>query len=254
MAKRQGYKDYYVAFVDILGFKNLIANSRFDEILDIYWHFMNEGESNPTSGFYSAVDDCAQDEVSLHIKNFNRALLKTSYQYFSDCIVIAVPCLNAEALAVVIEICNYLQESMFDCSQPVFLRGAITKGPLYINNKKSILFGKGLVDAYQAESAIAKYPRIIIAENVVKSGIVDWDNAYPHKLVKDIDGYYYINSLGRYLEEFEQNDRKWKHLNDYIEGVLGSYITADIREKYLWLENKVDSIMAKDRVINVIDR
>lgn len=248
MAKRQGYKEYYMAFVDILGFKNMISNSRFDEILDVYWHFMNEGLSNPTLGLGYAVDMEDQDDEAIKLKNFNKALSKTSYQYFSDCIVIAVPCINAEALAVIIEICNYIQESMFGCSQPVFLRGAITKGPLYINNKKSIVFGKALVEAYQAESSIAKYPRIILSDNVVSSGIVDVVDNYPKILIRDEDGYYYINSIGRYIEEIEWSEENVNHINEYVDGVLNSYNPLDVREKYLWIRKKLDSIVIRNSV------
>lgn len=44
------------------------------------------------------------------------------------------------------------------------LRGGITIGNLYHN--QGVVFGEGLIDAYNLESKIAFYPRIIIAEKL----------------------------------------------------------------------------------------
>jgi hypothetical protein len=71
----------------------------------------------------------------------------------SDSIVIASPLDNAYSTHVVIDLCDIIQSKLLGLDKPVFLRGAITSGDIYIRD--NIAFGKGLVDAYYYQEKYA---------------------------------------------------------------------------------------------------
>jgi hypothetical protein len=48
-----------------------------------------------------------------------------------------------------------------------FIRGALVCGPLY--HDSSMVFGKALVRAYELETTIARYPRVIISKEVIEN-------------------------------------------------------------------------------------
>ena len=45
-----------------------------------------------------------------------------------------------------------------------FIRGALVKGPLYHDDK--MIFGEALVRAYQLESEVVRYPRVMVTRDV----------------------------------------------------------------------------------------
>ena len=62
---------------------------------------------------------------------YNEALSETKVHVMSDSIIIATPWGHPEALAVVIDICDVIQEQLYSLDMPVFLRGAIAEGDFY---------------------------------------------------------------------------------------------------------------------------
>jgi len=73
----------------------------------------------------------------------------------------------------------------------ILTRGGITSGLLYHNSQ--VVLGRGLIDAYYLESKLAKYPRIVISEDIVSnifslpinSGIQDF-------IKRDFDGLWHL--------------------------------------------------------------
>lgn len=78
-------------------------------------------------------------------------------------------------------------------------RGAIVIGELH--HRKSIVFGKGLIEACRLESKIARYPRIILSHAAMLC-------------LKDAAVKFFNDSNGRYLEEIiAQADDKIPFIN-----------------------------------------
>lgn len=234
----ESYKKCIVAFLDILGFKNMINKKAFDEIRDIFLSIIPENQLMMALG--RAAEDT--DESLLR---YNAVLSETKVRIMSDSIVIAAPWGAPEALAVVIDICGVIQEQLYNLDTPVFLRGGIAEGEFYLD--ENLIFGKGLVDAYIAQENYAVYPRIIISDDLIVGKFISVDGQ--ESLPKDGDGYSYINTLERYFdcETVEQlkSSEKYDKIRKCINVELGGYADSRVREKYIWLRKELTRIEKK---------
>ena len=156
----------------------------------------------------------------------------------SDSIVVSTPAYHPESLAVVIDICDVIQQKLLNLDNPILLRGAVAVGDFFSDG--SILFGKGLVDAYLAQERYAIYPRIIISNEISVGRRFSIDG---EELPKDEDKYYRIDSIERYLNVKNascwadiENTEKYEKLKMLIDNNLNNYNDEHIRQKYLWLE------------------
>jgi hypothetical protein len=84
--------------------------------------------------------------------------------YFSDCIFISIPFYrdDSKLLYEFIEHLSNASASLFKTSD-VLLRGAVTIGKVFHKNTGDPAFGPALIEAYELESNIANYPRIILS-------------------------------------------------------------------------------------------
>ncbi len=216
------YDNYYIAFLDLLGFKEIVKNKECSEILGILkevkkrYNFENvTDENNP---FPLVPDD------------------KINYRIMSDSICIYIRDDIKYALPVLIILCTHFQERMLKFDTPILVRGAIFRGELYAENE--IFFGKGLSETYLLEENIAQFPRIIIPMNIIDdfSGTPDEKNWFNSYLVQDFDAFY----VTKYIEHFctsKANETAVKKLNDYIKYMLSTKYEKSIREKYLYLRS-----------------
>lgn len=220
------YRDCYVAFIDILGFKNLINNemTSCNKILDIY----------------SCFDDVVP--VLSISDDFNNIIPVTEIEFIkikimSDSICIYIDANIEKALLCLMAVCINLQDKLLNREEPILVRGAISRGELYANG--DITFGPALTQAYLMEENNAKYPRIIITKQIVEQGI----DRLPDDIVKELygwilflddDSFYSVNFLA--MIDKEPLHRLKKH----VSGILSSTIDNSIREKYLYLDKIVD--------------
>lgn len=245
------YETFIIAFLDILGFKNIVNTSSFDKILDIFKSIITNSEA--AIALWHAVEDDDTSPAGEGYKRYNESLEKTKIHIMSDSIVVATPSWHPESLAVVVDICNSIQELLFNLDAPILLRGAIAVGDFYLN--ENLVFGKGLVDAYWAQEKYAIYPRIIISNDITVGRRVSVDNG--NDLPKDEDGYYYINCIERYLGEERtwteiESSEQYVKLKDMIDRNLNAYNDDRVRQKYLWLERELERIENKGYVQLVV--
>ena len=261
------YEECFVVFLDILGFKSLINSKRFEEIKSIFESIITGDDA--VKALSRCVDLNAEDEFSKALIRYNKCLTQTKIYIMSDSIVIASACLPPEALAAVVDICNVIQIQLYDLETPIMVRGAIAKGDFFIGKGKgsqddyfnSLIFGKGLVDAYIAQEYYAVYPRIIISEDVMNGYVISVDDD-GGKLPKDEDdGYYYLDTLMRYVLPHPDNidhnvvgepitfyTDQFEHLPNcgkmrkFISEQLSGYNDSGIRKKYLWLDKEMERI------------
>lgn len=261
-----GYKENFVAFLDILGFKNIINKSEFTKVKCIFNSII---ASNKDVQNLSRTEENEGDvKRKIELKNYNEALSSARIYVMSDSIVIAVPCELKESLAAIISICYLIQLQLYKLDTPILLRGAIARGPFYMgnftadsNSENTLVFGKGLVDAYLAQENYAVYPRVIVAKDIMigYNTSIDSDFLLP---VDEEDGYSYLDTLTKFLipadfdtgsdekesgnvdyfeKKFEESD-SYKCIKKLIDDNLMSYNDANFRKKYIWLGKEVNRI------------
>lgn len=140
------YKEYYIAFLDILGFSSKIWKEDATIIHGIFTRI--KALKRITRG--TAFDGHAATELEQN----------TKFLFFSDTIVCAIPTSIYGAFETLTSHCMMIQHYLYSEESPVLLRGAIVKGEMYINGSE--MFGPGLIDAYRMEESLAIYPRIIM--------------------------------------------------------------------------------------------
>ena len=132
------YTKSIVAFIDVLGFTNLIYSQRNESIENYYNYIITDFQANLKSNFkYTLISDSIVIYSNYSEENF-----------FNLCK--ALSSIQAKLL--------FLR---------VIVRGGISFGNLYTNKKNNIIVGEGLVKAYKLES-LAFYPRIIIDREFIR--------------------------------------------------------------------------------------
>lgn len=248
------FEDCFVAFLDILGIKNLLDKIEKDEelakniieVLNINTKF---GDTKETSS-----------DGNLEIRSF----------YFSDnfAFIMKKEIKNLPHLFLII---RFLQDKFW--KKEFCFRGAVTIGRMYWpNNGEKILLGKGIAEAYKLESKFAIYPRIIISDDLFKfieNENIDGSPFTNRKginlkdvISKDKDGIYFLDLLNKNVlrpkdEEITKNKRKFSiHWNNYrnskYEEILESVKQIidknlnnnnekiEIKQKYEWLKSYLE--------------
>ena len=221
------YKEHFVAFLDILGFKELITHFNCNEIYQIFTeiHPRIKGKFN-YNGF--------QIQAYEHIQ----------YRILSDSVIVFVDSEIEDSFAALIDICSHLQVSLANRENPIFLRGGITKGLLYY--EEDIIYGEGLTKAYLMENNLAKYPRIIFTEETLNEGK---DNAkYMFPKLEMFDGCFdvdddFLNYISYTPYNLGFGIEKTK---DYFDRLLllckmklDNETNDSLREKYIWLKQHI---------------
>lgn len=146
---------YCVAYLDLLGTTKKIVEDENDKYLNII-----------DKAIEYAIDINKKITKSSFIEQY-QGKIKT--KAFSDNIIMAIPIKSEnEKLSVitaVMEIAVILQSKLIlECEW--LSRGAITIGDLYID--ENFVWGNALVRAYDFESNLAVYPRVIIDPEIMK--------------------------------------------------------------------------------------
>jgi hypothetical protein len=226
------YKNRLVAFIDVLGFKNLVYSTS-TELIDSYYSFL--------------------------LSNFQEAISKRNFDFLLISDSIVVYCNNdIESLSELIKSISILQAGLLGKS--IIVRGAISHGDLFVDQANNIIVGKGLINAYQLETQ-AKYPRIIIDRSIVSthygsfSGIVSGNvvGGMAHVTITPpslypID-YPYLN-YGRILSTYTRN----KPFEAALNLLKNNYYTNDQIEKFEWLKSHlIKSLEERVNFLNSLD-
>jgi hypothetical protein len=137
------YSDRYIAFVDILGFSSIVRQSEHDQ----------------TSKRFDALVSTLT-EIGSHHPSINESD-DFQFQSFSDSVVMS----SASTLTGLVQILSSISDLAIRLLKTsLLIRGAIAKGKLY--HKQPIIFGPALLDAYNSEVNIAKFPRVVLMRKV----------------------------------------------------------------------------------------
>lgn len=218
------YTNCYIAFLDILGFKNLINTKSCEEIYRIF----SDNMRNPISGFYLGTKPVV-------------SMSDIRVKVMSDSICFYVDSQIKNALVGLLATCQYFQSKLLELPEPILSRGAIVRGDIYATG--DIVFGPGFVNAYLLEENYAKYPRIIVEECTIESAKEMTDPALSDYFAQctfyDFDNYLVIDTLEMF-EGFDTDGQKCTALLSYIENALSKMASDDpIQDKYMYLKHQL---------------
>lgn len=147
------YQQSYVAFLDVLGFKNLVfSNKKVDkEKIEKYFGIVNSAikylESIPSK----------KDIGSIVI---------------SDSIILSVPMSTSkeENIEKLRHLCVAIALIQFGLAvNDIWIRGAISSGNAYFDSAKNQVVGEAYINAYLLESSLAITPRVILDNKIIKN-------------------------------------------------------------------------------------
>jgi hypothetical protein len=214
-----------VAFIDILGFKDIVENSnRAFAIIKTIEELKKEQEKN--------FKDIDVEDVEI--------------TWFSDCIVMSSP-LDIEYIELLLFSLQHMQLSLLD--NGILIRGGVTYGECF--HKENKLFGKAMNEAYLLECKIALVPRIVLSKglveyinNSIKSEepfldfLFDYENNFEDYSEED-DIYSEVSTGANIFRAIITKDIDSYYFVDYINLLMGYFIHTkdDVKEGYL---NKYD--------------
>lgn len=217
MNKKIDYANYCIAYLDILGFQNIVNTEAASTIHEIF--------SDVRLAKKLMSGGTKETDIFCEIRK------KTKFYFFSDSIVCAIPMEEPMAFEMVASNCMLLQHILWVNGLQVWIRGAITIGNLYCG--QSEVFGPALVEAYILESRIAKYPRIVMTEEIYKQGIANSNRK------DDIDFIFKTDNELRMVEclkYFKRYEIEFKQLIESVEKNIQGTTELRVQEKYAWIK------------------
>jgi hypothetical protein len=206
-------KQYYVAFLDLLGFKEMvkqdIENSEDANLAKLYKCHSQAGK------VFSGDPD-------------------SSITQFSDSIVVATPYAESKFAQFVVNVARY-QRLLLD--EGLLCRGGIAVNKHFSNN--SFTFSAGLIDAYIIESQHARYPRVVVSQEVIDL-VLPGGRRLPSSLIREDDGLVFVDYIGL------TSNSAPKRLSASVERLVRSLeksSSASVREKARWLAAYSDSTL-----------
>lgn len=195
--KLEGYENRFVAFIDILGFKQLVENMEnekdgygkdFKRIKSVLNFLQEESVESNGSHDLRIYESCDEGFIE-------RELGDPRITYVSDCVIISTDGTFDGFKSLCNKVTKFSTDLAFD---GIFLRGGITYGPIYHHG--AMLFGSAYQNAFTIESEYAKYPRIVIDKTVYEF-LKDKVGTFPLSeptIVTDLDGQYYLSNFPWY--------------------------------------------------------
>jgi len=227
MEKLVIYDQALVAYLDILGFRELVQTE--------------------TAGRISRTIRVVRDAVKP--TRDRRRVYEMTYQSFSDLTVISIPILTAANLTirpgVLLSQIHRLAAAQVELLyEGIVLRGALTFGSIVRSYGQ--LFGPALIRAYDLERTKAKYPRIVIDDvifrelerNPALATHSDERDQILSLLEQDDDGYHFIDCLRAFrLNTDARSFRKiMRRHRETIKMKLHKFEDErGVLEKYTWL-------------------
>lgn len=226
-------KKCFIAYLDLLGTKEKIGVPQsLDDIYTIYRDALNAHKKFPND-----------DKPNLNVK------------IFSDNILVSIE-VNPEYEESLLDL-DYLLHfviyfQLYALTHAAWLlRGCITMGELYIDNV--FVWGKGLVHAYELESNIAIYPRVIIDKQntELSSRLAILNSIEPSSAVNtvtDSDGCQFLSFEDISLSKSEEE--RLSGLKNRYDWLIDDYFKKQfpnpkIQQKIHWIVNYHNYVCTK---------
>ncbi|RXQ87286.1 hypothetical protein EO244_16540 [Ancylomarina salipaludis] len=244
------YENRVTAYIDILGFKDILANTVGKKDED------NPEKINEIFSAYKAIRDVWDlDEKET---TFRKSIPRNSKQIttFSDCVVISFQANEkSEIFYTLLEIKWMIMRLIY---RGILCRGAITYGKLIHTDQ--VLFGPALAEAYILESKAALYPRVILHRDIIELAgqfrsshhTSEEEQEYVEGLLeKDSDGMYYVDYFAKAQSELDDPQYGFPDYIDKIgntirKGLMSTsrnIYKSDIKVKYRWMKERYNNLI-----------
>jgi hypothetical protein len=253
------YEKRLVAFIDILGFKEIVKQSEKDiskvELINSVLDYLKNLEVSEKWDL--RLVEIEEDAQKRGIENFD-IRNKTNVTAFSDNIVVSVRVEDNinEMTSTLITHLTYIGAVLLE--KEILFRGGLTVGNL-IHNNNGIVFGQGLIDAYKLESCNAKFPRVILSDNLLNElnyPIETKRNRYPyHQYLDRFDD----GCVGFHQMIYYQVIENWTEMTAdilieslskvrkvIVNGLDSSFEKPDVFEKFKWLKEHYNKLIILD--------
>jgi len=231
-------EEHVIFYVDLLGFKNAVRSpsSERSELLTELLRDMSSLRG----------DFDLQKEV---MENGARFTMRAAVTTFSDHIAISCPTkdLELEGGAGLISALSLAERliSIFAVraiNLGFLIRGAATVGRLF--HKEGVVWGEALVDAFELESKVANYPRIVVSRKLYSRVDAGSANLF---LVKDADGITHFNYVRSMIFRSGQHGEQLAEWLATVRGIANTNIdNFELSErwneysKWVWFRNMLD--------------
>lgn len=236
------YKESYVAFLDVLGFKNMVMKKK-NQKLTTYFQEVNK-----------VIKDLKNIEPKKNI----------GYIVISDSIILTLEKDNniTRNKFILRQLCIAVRRIQKKLAlNNIWLRGAISSGKTYFDQDNNQIVGPAYINAYQLEEELAIYPRVILDNRIIND--LNFDSS--DEFIKEINYEKSENESNVALYDWNKNEFITNHsieqdvlfFIDYLYDVINSneefrkiynnikenlYSSTKISKKYRWVTNYLYTI------------
>lgn len=192
---------YFVSFIDLLGFSGMVKSDLEAPL--------------GTEKFVSKLYRVHKNTLSL-----NKAELDIELVQFSDSVVLATK-FDTGIFGKFLDIISRYQSALF--FEGILARGGIAYGKHFYQD--GFMYSLGLIEAYNIESKIARFPRIVISDDLFS---LIYPERHPNEdipVLKENDGQYFLDYL------------RYGKLEDIKSVMKSTTLNSEpsVREKQMWL-------------------
>ena len=224
--EKKKFDNYIIAYIDFLGIKEKMKNESSYESLQIL-KFLLMGTKR-TASYISDINTINDFEIKI----------------FSDNIVIAQKVEEERVNDQIISIVNLMGSIQFHAllQFDFWLRGGITIGELFIDD--SVVWGNGLIEAYNIEDNLANYPRIVLSNKVLeKYQSCKKESLNLFGLIKkDFDGLWFVDFLIA-----APNLKMIPSISKFLSDIVVTYVNKPdrVKQKINWMITYFNSYCCK---------
>lgn len=214
-----------IVLMDILGYKDLIMESKERGL-----------EKETLDGFrkliYAPYKNLSFSKDGLFEKN------RGEIKFYSDNVLLGYPIEGDGEIEFGSAVDSIAMFQFSMALSGIFIRGALAAGNLFIDDH--IVFGSGLIDAYNAEILIANNPRIVITNSAV------------HYLKKHLEYYGDGRMSPQYLDLMRDSDNRIfiNYLNVLFVAGLDDPYTEELKMHKEIVKEKLDTYSNNLKIFN----
>jgi hypothetical protein len=246
----ESYEERTVAFLDILGWRELIGKSQtnpeFIQKMGAALTYLKVAHELPRS-----IEGWLRSRTEAEGKIFDPHEGRLQFAQFSDCILLSGE--RDLSFMTLFQVWSVIRSLFYNLG--FLVRGAVTYGPAY--HRGSVAFGPALTAAYDLERKSAIYPRVIL-DPAITQGFPDHltpdSSPFASMLRRDRDGLWFFDYLRPLLSMDVGPELEQQWLDEFIrpnllyskqlieEGASGNVDDSRKKDKYSWLAGYFNAV------------